>query len=678
MSDLNLELLGGFEARTADGESLSFPTKKTKALLAYLTAHPGKSHSRSQIAGLLWGNSADEQARASLRQTLADLRKALAPTGREHLVLQDDLVSIDPATIEVDVAVVEKLVARGNPDGLESLSSLYQGDFLEGFDLLEEEFNDWRRAERLRLRGLVTEALGTLLAHYEATGQMAGGVRVANRLLETDPLQEHAHRALMRLHLRRGERALALRQYEICREILMREVDSEPDEETRQVWTEARAAKVDRSEGERQSLGAGRDDPSQWRWGAVAAVIDRGKFRLPDRPSIAVLSLDTFSNDEEQRFLAEGIAEDIITELSRNTELTVMARTATFALRDRGLSAKEIANELDVHYILEGSVRRASDEFRISAQLIDGKTGNHVWAERYDAAASAIYETQDDIVEKIVGTLFSEVRETEKAGILRRPPSNLDVYELTLRGLARKHRLNAEDSRLAREDLLRAVELDPEYAPAWLYLGWVEAIAIQYKWSDDLDYSDLNDAVGKIEKAVELDPALATAYQALGFARTVAGDLQGGLQASRRSVELGPGDADNLLFFARALASNGEFDQAVAHARHAMALNPCRPSYYAYHFGRILWGRDEFEETNQLMNECLTKTSGFTACRIFQIASQVGMGNAGEASKAVTALLRQSPDFTVDDALKGVGFAGDPNADERLAKQLTEAGLPTD
>lgn len=258
MPDLYLELLGGFEARTADGVSLSFPTKKTKALLAYLSAHPGKSHSRNELAALLWANSTEEHARASLRQTLACLRKALAPTGLEHLVTQGDLVSIDPATLQADVAMAERLTADSSPDGLEPVIELYRGDLLEGFDLPEEEFNDWLRAERLRLRRLVTAVLGTILAHYEATDQVAAGIRIANRLLEIDPLQEHAHRSLMRLLLRQGERALALRQYDICRETLMREVDSEPDEETRQVWNEARAAKLTHSEWERRTFSAGR------------------------------------------------------------------------------------------------------------------------------------------------------------------------------------------------------------------------------------------------------------------------------------------------------------------------------------------------------------------------------------------------------------------------------------
>jgi DNA-binding SARP family transcriptional activator len=127
MPELILKLLGGFEARTVDEATLSFPTKKTKALLAYLAAHPGKSHSRSDLANLLWGNSGDEQARASLRQTLSYLRKALTPTGQEHLVVQDDLVSIDPATLQVDVATLKNLTAQGIPETLDRAGDLYRG-----------------------------------------------------------------------------------------------------------------------------------------------------------------------------------------------------------------------------------------------------------------------------------------------------------------------------------------------------------------------------------------------------------------------------------------------------------------------------------------------------------------------------------------------------------------------
>ncbi len=406
-------------------------------------------------------------------------------------------------------------------------------------------------------------------------------------------------------------------------------------------------------------------------------ISNRRQFHLPDRPSIAVLPFESFSDEKEQGYLADGLAEDIITQLARNSELTILARTASFAFKNSGLSAKQIGEKLGVHYVLEGSVRRAADRLRISAQLIDSQSGNHIWAEKYDSAAATIFQTQDDIVENIVGLLFSEIRETEKNKILRRPPSTLDVYESTLRGVALKHKLNPQDSRRARTELARAVEQDPNYAPAWLYLGWVEGIAIAFRWIEGLDQSHLKGAIRKIERAIELDPTLATAYQALGILKSWEGDAKGALRAARRSMELGPGDADNLLFLGLALASVGQYDEAVAHARRAVALNPSRPIYYDAGLSRVLWGQRSYKEANDFANDCLTRAPGYTQCLIFLIASYQAMDETAATSKALSKLLEHSPNLTVGDAVNSVGFPGDIKANERLASQLAKAGLPS-
>lgn len=411
-----------------------------------------------------------------------------------------------------------------------------------------------------------------------------------------------------------------------------------------------------------------------WWMASNQAALDRGEPNPIGVRTVAVMPFDTFSDENEQRFLAQGIAEEITTELSRNADLTVMARSATFSLSEKGGNSRQIASELKVRYILDGSVHRAGEKLRISAKLLDAQTGEYVWANHYDAAASAVYDAQAEIVDNIVGTLLSEVRDHEKRTALR-PPSSLDVYALSLRGLALKHRLNAEDLRKGREALRRAVQFDPHYAPVWLYLGWIEAIGVAFRWFDDVT---LSEAIQKIDKAIELDPTLPTAYQALGIARAFAGDAQGALRAARRSVELGPGDADNLLFLGRALATSGDFEQAVAYARRAMDLNPSRPSYYAYHLGRALWGTGNPEGSVPLMQECLTKTPGFTACRVFQVANHVEMGNLDKASRALAELRRRDPEYSVEDALKSVGFPGDPDSDKRLARQLMQGGLPSE
>lgn len=402
----------------------------------------------------------------------------------------------------------------------------------------------------------------------------------------------------------------------------------------------------------------------------------RADFQLPDRPSIAVLPFETFRDDEAYRYLADGMSEDIITQLARNAELTVMARSASFAVAKKTSDAAEIARELGVYYLLTGSVRRSGDQLRITTQLVDGKSGTNVWAEAYQSTAETVFDTQDDIVERIVGSLFSEVREIEKGEILRRPPETLDVYELALRGVARKHRLNPADSKLARQDLSRAIELDPDYAPAWLYLGWVEGIAIAFGWASDLGPADLSSAISKIEKAIEIDPTLATAFQALGILRSWVGDTEGALQAARRSVELGPGDADNILFLGRAYANIGEFDKAVQTARKAFELNPIRPSYYDAAMSRALWGQGEYDASLKAASDCLAKTPGYSACQVFQVASNIALKKRDSASEAVRRLNELYPTMTIGVAVSGMGYAGDQSANARLAEQLKAAGLP--
>src|SRR3989442_171800 len=212
---IRLVLLGGFHARQPSGDTLSLPTKKARALLAYLALRPGQSHPRDKLATLLWGDSADPQARTSLRQALAALRRALA-TVPTALVVDGRAVSLDPAHVEVDVGRFEWLVANGAPGALEEAVALYRGDLLDGFDVGVAPFEEWLLAERERLRELALEALARLLRQQSESRATEPAIQTALRLLALDPLQEAVHRTLMRLYARQGRRSNALRQYQVC------------------------------------------------------------------------------------------------------------------------------------------------------------------------------------------------------------------------------------------------------------------------------------------------------------------------------------------------------------------------------------------------------------------------------------------------------------------------------
>jgi DNA-binding SARP family transcriptional activator/tetratricopeptide (TPR) repeat protein len=233
---LEIILLGGFQARLASGSPLALPGRKIHALLGYLALRPGVAHPRDKLATLLWPDASDGRARHSLRQLLLELRRALAHVAAACVLETGGTVALDAEAVAVDVPRFERLVAEGSPESLAQAAALYGGDLLEGVGVGESPFEEWLLSERERLHELALEALARLLAHQSGTGALDAAVQTAVRLLALDPLQEAVHRAQMRLFMRQGRRAAALRQYQDCVGWLQRELGAEPEAETRELY----------------------------------------------------------------------------------------------------------------------------------------------------------------------------------------------------------------------------------------------------------------------------------------------------------------------------------------------------------------------------------------------------------------------------------------------------------
>jgi DNA-binding SARP family transcriptional activator len=613
---LQLSLLGEFRCCSAGAEPLAFPTRKVRALLAYLAASGAQSHGRNKLAALLWGDQAEAEARANLRKALSRLRVALPAAARAALVADAGHVAVRSDALEVDVLLFERLVADGTPETLERAAALYRGPFLEGFAGCGEEFDEWLGTERRRLDELLQQTLQRLLDHYVVTGGIDRAIQIALRLIAFDPLQESVHRALIRLYMYQDRVGSALDQYHRCRELLARELGVEPAPETEGLKAELSRLLPADPAGRAGVPERERDDLPERAAVIHAAAGDRARrrFELRGRPSIAVLS---FAGLEEaaERHLRDGLAEDIATELGRFRELDVIAPTTALAYRDVAVPPEQIGAELGTAYVLCGSLRSVGQGLRITVRLVETDSARQLWAERYDCAMAEIFDLQDDVVRRIVASLVGQIEEACLEAARRRRPEDLAAYDLWLRGWSALKRPDLAAIGQARGFFQQAVARDPHFARAYTGL----AMANLNEWacfSWNHWFFLRSEARELARKAVELDDRDHRAHCILGVAQLYAHDYEGARRQLLRALELNPNDADVLAHAAVAMALIGEHDLAVAAGRSALRLAPHHPEWYAAFVGIALFVARRHEEAIATMTpapEALCNTPAFIA-----------------------------------------------------------------
>ena len=262
---------------------------------------------------------------------------------------------------------------------------------------------------------------------------------------------------------------------------------------------------------------------------------------LPSKPSIAVLPFTNMSGDPEQEYFSDGITEDIITALSRFRSLFVIARNSSFTYKDRAVDVKQISAELGVRYLLEGSVRKAGTRVRITAQLVEGTAGAHLWAERYDRDLDDIFAVQDEITETIVGAIEPELGSSERKRARRKPPERLDAWESYQRGMSQFYQYTPNSRAEARRFFSRAIELDPNFGSAYA------ALAINDHWvylTDPGSSERPAEMLGMAKRAVALDERDPLAHVALGLAYSLHGDHENAIAAMSAAIDLNPSDAE--------------------------------------------------------------------------------------------------------------------------------------
>ncbi|MBW2280090.1 MAG: adenylate/guanylate cyclase domain-containing protein [Deltaproteobacteria bacterium] len=395
---------------------------------------------------------------------------------------------------------------------------------------------------------------------------------------------------------------------------------------------------------------------------------------LPDRPSIAVLPFANMSGDPEQEYFADGISEDLITDLSKVSGLFVIARNSSFTYKGQNVDVKQVGRDLGVGYVLEGSVRRADDRLRITAQLVETQGGSHVWADRYDRDARAIFEVQDEVTHRIVEALKVSLTPEEKLRLGANPGTeNMEAQAEMMRGLHFMVQSSRESNARAVDHLERAIQLDPEYARPYAYL----AIAQIFAFISQLDMSPetIEGALAAARRAVEVDPEEATANATLAFTYGSMGRSEESIEAGRRAVEFHPGAAVAHWGLASALLFSSQLEEGLEELDLATRLDPMRADYFRFQRGNALWQLGQAERAAAEFKGFIEAFPRFVNARAALAGVCADLGRTECARAQATEVRRLNPDFRVDQFVQATD-AGRDERSKRLVAGMRAAGLP--
>ena len=380
--------------------------------------------------------------------------------------------------------------------------------------------------------------------------------------------------------------------------------------------------------------------------GAILSIKSDGNG-TPGKPSIAVLPFVNMSADPEQEYFSDGMTEDLITDLSKISGLFVIARNSVFTYKGKPVKVEEVGKELGVRYVLEGSVRKAGNRVRITAQLIDASSGGHLWAERYDRDLKDIFALQDEVTKEIVSALAVKLTEDERKSIAFAPTDNVEAYDYRLRGSEYFARATKEAVAQARQMYEKAIELDPEFSVAYVDLGWTYVSDWAFQWGQDPDAA-LEKAFELAQKALSLDDSLPGAYRLLGSLCAWRKEYDNSVTALEKAIALDPNDAESYAALSRTQNFSGKPKDAVELMEKAIRLNPAYPAWYQTFLGLAYFMMKADDKATMAFKQSVRLNPNFLPPHIFLAAAHSRRGNDDEAQIEVAEVLRISPNYTLE------------------------------
>jgi TolB-like protein/Tfp pilus assembly protein PilF len=689
MAPAHLSLLGGFDI-AGDAVAQAAMTRKARAMVAYLALQSGHSQSRDKLAALLWGGNGELQARTNLRQALSVVRRAMPSSNGGRFLTNGDHVVLNLDDLDFDVARFELLATGSAPDQWEQAVALYRGDLLDGFSLREELFEEWLRVERERLRAIAIASLEKLVAHYSAVNDFTRCAQTAARLLALEPLREDIHRALMRAYAAQDRLNLALKQYELCRDVLLRELNLPPEAETQRLHEELRSRRMRSSTAPRAIQKSAASPDTMRLLGLQAAVRRQLELAppmgidppLPAKPSVAIMPFESEGDEAGRTYFANGIAENIITGLTKFHELLVIDIRSSLAAQELSKDVREIGRSLGVAHVVVGSVRKAGDRVRVTAQLVEAATAQQIWAEKYDGALDDVFAVQDEITERIVKALAGRIEQATRQRAAAKPSRDMAAYDHLLQAREHSRQRTKESQRAARVHLDRALELDPGFAAAYACYALSYIYEYEATWCKDRR-AVLDEAYRLGRKAIALDENDAHGHRALAWAAFYRGEIDLAKKESDQAINLNPHDIPNLCVRSWIAICAGRPDEALSDLYEELRRNPIATENMLVKLGVAQLTAALFREAQ----ETFVKMSSWDALRLTCLAACHAQLGHPEKAREYAAKVRElavaefgdsgmDPVDCWSDYVKAIICFQRPDDRARFADGLRKAGLP--
>ncbi len=659
---ISIKLFGRLTATDANSTSIPISGAKTQGLVAYLALNTEMPPSRDRLMALFWGDRFTEQARQSLRQAIAKLKRALADDAGDAILTDGDRVGLNPEVVEVDVDRFAALAADGSASAAINAIALMDGPLLDGIYGQQAEFEDWIASERQRLNSLSLDILERASKAAQKDGDVTQALDFARRMVALDPLRDASQAVLIRILAQKGERAAAVQQFNSYEATLRDELGVSPGPELKELLAQVK--------GEGFFAEETTEEPPAQKPRPTSAPVSEG------RTSVAVVPFAAMAVSEGFDHFVDGLTEDVTTNLSRFSWLDVKASVANEGPRLTSAEMSVLGTELGLDYVVHGSLRMHGARLRLTVQLAEPRTNRYVWVERYDRTADDPFALQDELADTIAASVEAELERRAGRGTRDTAFDEMGAWECYHRGLAIQYEFHPNTNAEAQRHFRRAIELDPNFGLAHARLSYAIVISVIYFEADDVQ-GLLDTALEHARIAARLEPDDAVARFALGRVHLARGEYDRSIADLKAAIDLNPGMAQAHCGLGDSMAYSGQLEDAMSCFEEAVRISPSDPYRWAFlgYGATALLFQGDYEDAVAWAARAEAMPNSHYWATAIRASALAHLDRIDEAAQAVADLRSARPGITAEFVRSRLFYLRDPAQVETYVSGLQKAGL---